>query len=319
MRWRVGIDEAGYGPTLGPLVVALTATGWPDGTDLMEDRWSSLSQIIQPVAVGRFRTKDSRLVVGDSKKIKVLSGGHQRLGAPWRTLFHTDLPAELSADDFISKVDCLGRDELLAEPWWRCGHPVVLVANCGASQLDNNSQMKPLFRAIILVVAVEHFNAICRQSGSKGAVTGNGWISLLSRFLGTVADGDVVEVLADKQGGRDRYGSMLLEATSGAGWVIPEREGAAESIYRCTGLPYDLRLKVTPRAEASCPNVALASMIAKHMRDTTMEVFHSFWAALVPGLQPTAGYPGDAIRYIEAIQPVAERLGIAMNRLRRER
>jgi len=319
MRWRVGIDEAGYGPTLGPLVMALTATGWPDGVEPLGDGWDSLSQYIQPVGPGRSRAKDSRLIVGDSKKIKVLSGGHQRLGSPWRTLFHKDLPAELSAGDFLKKVDCLGRDELMAEPWWRSDHPVVLNVSDGTEDIVRSSGNVPVFRAMILAVSVDNFNAICAKYGSKGAVTGYGWISLLSRFLNTVADGDIVEVLADKQGGRDRYGSMLMEATSGIGWVIPERECSSESIYRCNGLPYVLRLQVTPRAEASCPNVAMASMIAKHMRDTAMEVFNSFWAAIVPGLHPTAGYPGDALRYIDAIRPSAEHLGIAMNRLRRER
>lgn len=319
MRWRVGIDEAGYGPTLGPLVMALTATGWPDDWEPWDDAWSSLSHLIQPVGSGRSRSKDARLIVGDSKKIKVLSGGHQRLGSPWRTLFHPDMPAEVSVDDFLVKVNCLGRDELMAEPWWRPGHPVVLESAPNGCTLPARTPPIPVFRALILVVAVEHFNAVCRRSGSKGTVIGNGWITLLSHFLRSVADGDRVEVLADKQGGRDRYGGMLIEATHGMGWVIPERESASESIYRCTGLPYGLRLQVTPRAEASCPNVALASMIAKHMRDTTMEVFHAFWAAEVPGLKPTAGYPVDAVRYIQAIQPSAERLGIAMDRLRRER
>ena len=30
----------------------------------------------------------------------------------------------------------------------------------------------------------------------------------------------------------------------------------------------------------------------------------------VPGLKPTAGYPGDAARFLEAIRPAAERLGV---------
>ena len=37
---------------------------------------------------------------------------------------------------------------------------------------------------------------------------------------------------------------------------------------------------------------------------------HAFWARHVPGLKPTAGYPGDAARYLEAIRPAAQRLGI---------
>ena len=33
-------------------------------------------------------------------------------------------------------------------------------------------------------------------------------------------------------------------------------------------------------------------------------------AALLRGLKPTAGYPGDAARFFEAIRPCCERLGL---------
>jgi hypothetical protein len=38
--------------------------------------------------------------------------------------------------------------------------------------------------------------------------------------------------------------------------------------------------------------------------------FNRFWQAHVPGLKPTAGYPGDAARFFEDIQPALEQLAI---------
>jgi len=42
-------------------------------------------------------------------------------------------------------------------------------------------------------------------------------------------------------------------------------------------------------------------MTAKYLRETAMRAFNAFWAERVPGLRPTAGYPGDARRFREEI------------------
>jgi hypothetical protein len=38
-------------------------------------------------------------------------------------------------------------------------------------------------------------------------------------------------------------------------------------------------------------------MAAKYVRELSMHAFNAFWAARVPGLRPTAGYPTDAQRW----------------------
>ncbi len=52
-------------------------------------------------------------------------------------------------------------------------------------------------------------------------------------------------------------------------------------------------------------------MTAKYLREVLMREFNAFWQRHVPGLKPTAGYPGDAARLLDAIRPAAQRLGIA--------
>ena len=50
-------------------------------------------------------------------------------------------------------------------------------------------------------------------------------------------------------------------------------------------------------------------MVSKYVRERLMEEFNRFWRERTPGLKPTAGYPGDAKRFYDAIRPTAEKAG----------
>jgi hypothetical protein len=50
-----------------------------------------------------------------------------------------------------------------------------------------------------------------------------------------------------------------------------------------------------------------------------MRAFNGFWCARVPGLRPTAGYPGDAPRFKREIEKVQRELGVADHVLWRNR
>jgi ribonuclease HII len=52
------------------------------------------------------------------------------------------------------------------------------------------------------------------------------------------------------------------------------------------------------RADAQHLEVALASLIAKLIRELLMERFNAFFAAHDGALHPTAGYPEDARRWL---------------------
>ena len=39
-------------------------------------------------------------------------------------------------------------------------------------------------------------------------------------------------------------------------------------------------------------------------------VFNAHWLARIPGLRPTAGYPGDSARFREAIEPACRARGL---------
>jgi hypothetical protein len=52
-------------------------------------------------------------------------------------------------------------------------------------------------------------------------------------------------------------------------------------------------------------------MVSKYLRELFMGEFNAFWQRHVPGLKPTAGYPGDANRFFDAIRPKVSELGLS--------
>src|SRR5262249_52406986 len=105
-----------------------------------------------------------------------------------------------------------------------------------------------------------------------------------------------------KHGGRHFYYEPLIEAFPDV-WIDRGDEGPLLSRYtfRAPGRRLDLCLQ--PRADAECGLVALASIVSKTVRERWMERFNAYWAARIPDLRPTAGYPTDAQRFREIIEP----------------
>ena len=114
----------------------------------------------------------------------------------------------------------------------------------------------------------------------------------------------------DKHGGRNTYAAMLQDAVP-EGMVLAHRERRRAASTAWPAQAAEVRWTIQPRADAEHLSVALASMVSKYLRELLMREFNRFWQACVPDLEPTAGYPGDAVRFRAVIQPIAERLGIA--------
>jgi ribonuclease HII len=172
------------------------------------------------------------------------------------------------------------------------------------------------------------FNALCDQWRSKGAALSHVTLGLVRQVVDSCAgggakpqaEGDAAETLPtahcppptyiylDKHGGRNQYAGLVQHHFAEC-WVDVLAEGRAESRYAWEhgGRPVEAAFRVG--CEAMLPT-ALASMTAKYLRETAMRAFNAFWAERVPGLRPTAGYPGDARRFREEIAAVQAALGI---------
>ena len=214
--------------------------------------------------------------------------------------------------------------ELNKEPWFRGDTklPVAVPRDCLAAGVDGwrrATEKGSLFwgLAAAVLVAPERFNGLVGKWGSKGAVLGLGLVELLQQCLRLPGD-DQLEITVDKHGGRNQYSAVLQHAFA-EGMVLAREEGADRSMYEVVGLGRPVRVTFMPRADGTAFCVALASMVCKYLREVLMGEFNRFWLEKVPGLEPTAGYPGDSQRFFEAIEPVLATLGIARERVWRER
>ncbi len=305
MAWIIGIDEAGYGPNLGPFVMTSVACRVPDGP-AGRDLWGALGRDGDP-ADGRLLVADSKVVYSTARGLLGLERGvHAALGNGAARL-----------DGWLETYCAEGRAELAAEAWYRgdsalpavaAGDDLVALAArfgaaCAAAGVTG-------WRARCVVVCPPRFNALLDAAGSKGAVLAESLAALLRRGEADTAGAEPVRFFVDKHGGRNAYAAFIQHALPD-GVVLATEEGMSRSAYDVRGLGREVRLTFQPRAEAEHFCVALASMASKYLRELCMAEFNRFWLEQVPGLKPTAGYPGDAARFWEAIRPQVRKLGLS--------
>jgi ribonuclease HII len=290
MPWVVGIDEAGYGPNLGPLSQAAAVLHLPD-----EDvaGWDTLREVVRRC----HEPDDGRLLIDDSKKVYAAGSG---LGLLERPLFVGRAGACFG--DWLGGLmtaECVA--ELAAEGWYDGGHSLPLQPCAGETAVEGQ-----LFARL---TPTPRFNRLVAESGSKATVLARGLIELMQAAVARLPLAEPILFLCDKQGGRNFYAPMLQHAFPD-GWVVADRESALESRYRVMNLDREITVVFRPRADGDSVAVALASMLAKYLREVCMRQFNAFWAKHVPGIEPTAGYPVDAKRYYAAIRPAMSQLGI---------
>jgi hypothetical protein len=302
MPWVVGIDEAGYGPNLGPLAQTAVAVRLPDADPA---GWRTLRPHVR-----RFRDKADRkrVLIDDSK---LVHQGPNALARLERGVAAAVGVAPGPLGDWLRAValpEVL--DDLAAEPWYDPADPVPLSAGPFADLREELAALGVEARVVgAKLVCPAAFNQVANGSGSKATVLTVGMVGLLGALRAAVPAGEPVLVVGDKHGGRNHYGPALQGAFPD-GWVVAERESADESRYRVERLGREVTAVFRPRAEADSVSVALASMLAKYLREVCMRQFNRFWAGHVPGLRPTAGYPTDARRFYGDIRPAMAKLGI---------
>ena len=168
-----------------------------------------------------------------------------------------------------------------------------------------------------LAVPAPAFNRGLDRHGVKSALTLRGAAALLREAADLPGD-EPVRVVADKLGGRNDYRPLLAEAYPGAK-VAVILAGAGGSDYAVEVAGRRIGVSVGPRAESGHFAVALASMLAKYVREACMAQFNRWWRARVPGLRPTAGYPQDAARFLADVRPTLDGWGWPIDKVWRRK
>lgn len=309
MPLMVGIDEAGYGPQLGPLVVA--ATYWCVTPDLVERCfWKTLQSVVcnGPDASG------TRLAVADSKVVYDRNQGLCTLERSVLAFAHVSGSPHATV---VAWLSALGTSAPQAStlPWYRDlerGLPVDpqrsayagVAERLGRAMADAGLRCAGLRAA---VVPEDSFNQRVRATRNKSALVVEHVLRLMRGAGAFAHDGDI-HFRIDRLGGRANYRQILQESFPERHlyelMVTPER-----SRYRLAA-ENDWFVEFVVDADRDHLPVALASMVAKYTRELLMLSFNAWWQRRAPSLKPTAGYYGDAARFLRDITPLLPDSGL---------
>jgi len=300
----IGMDEAGYGPNLGPLVIATSVWSLPhDPRDF--DFYKTMSAAVSPKSHARW----TRLHIADSKEVYSVASGLASLESSALTLLQACGITCKSFKVLWHELSGIEMDESV--PWFDNADLQLPVA----ADPDHIDQLSTILnkelsladvkceRIAAQIVTAKRFNEHLDQHGSKGILLSTLAFELLARVWSRTDNTNTMFV-GDKHGGRNRYDELLADILDGE-MIFRLEEGRAVSRYKIN----NTELRFQTKGEEHFP-VAVASIIAKYVRELSMILFNRYWEQHAPGIKPTKGYPLDAKRFRTAVDSLRPELGI---------
>lgn len=300
MTLLIGIDEAGYGPLLGPMVVSAAALEIPSSL-LPEDLWAILHK-----SVGKNkRSLRGRLLITDSKKAFTQKRNLSALSRTVLSILHSVHKNEeqLKYTDQMLKILCPESiDQLLDYPWYRN------LSNCPlepcedlllASSVFEKTLTEHHIRMICLsgrFLDVLEYNRRVEVVKNKSRVLFTELCALILECCKNYQGNEKIHVLVDRQGGRTNYRGEL-------GRMFPEyslaviKQNKSVSSYELSNAHRTLRIHFITGADGKHLPVSLASMVSKFIRELLMLSLNQYFTNTC-NLKPTAGYWQDGQRFI---------------------
>ena len=324
MAILVGIDEAGYGPILGPLVVSATVFELPE-----EHLTASLWDVLRQSVCKRRAGSAGRIAINDSKKLHTAKSKYQILQrsvlACLAAVDSRQPPGTLA--ELLQVVGGFAPEELEAYPWY--GEAVgahrleydrddVLTAAAALRQTmqENKIQLLHLWSKPL---TAGHYNRQVEASQNKATVL----FGQVSRFIDAALRDygqteNNLQIVIDKHGGRSHYRALLQR-------LFPEmtmkilKETDAVSSYQLSSKEKQIKIHFVAKGDDRHLPVALASMASKLVRELFMELLNAYFRDKCPGIKPTAGYYQDGKRFLKDLNSQMDMGSIPKDLLVRQR
>jgi hypothetical protein len=332
-----GIDEAGYGPLLGPLVVSATAFAL-DGIPLNLDGMGGggggeipcLWRLLRGAVAKKAPAKNGRLLITDSKIVHNLADGTKLLERGVLAFLRSLTPDvhHPTAAHLLQQFACTDH-ELDAHPWYAPDNlPIPWLADPGDLAITSNMLLTAMADAKVktacmrtLLVSEKRFNRLIESTHNKASALVSLTLTHLYHLHTTYGHQGLL-VGIDKQGGRDHYTALLLQYFPDARLKVLLESAKASTYLLTEDSPQGLRQTLIcfrEKGDSAFLPTALASMVCKYLRELCMHSFNGWWCQQIEGLRPTAGYHSDGTRWLEDVHPHLSRLAVTREMLVRIR
>jgi ribonuclease HII len=299
----IATDEAGYGPKLGPLVIVGTAWQIPDNQrdgEFLNDLFVSMRS--------PFQCGPDRVVVDDSKAVFIPAQGLGALHAAVSAAMHWTGKNERNLYTWLTEIADSDLASIFDTPWLGQRDDCQFLDQESTRRLREHWQQSGIGLSAIRsrIITAREFNSQCSAAHNKADLLSESTIGLVRSLIELQASqNQQVIVFCDRHGGRRYYGGVLQH--SFPEWQMQVvSETKHQSRYRLTRTGQTIEIAFTVKGDTFTP-VALSSMIAKYLRERLMESLNAYFAKWHRGsdpLKPTAGYPVDADRFLQQIEPI---------------
>lgn len=308
-----GIDEAGYGPMFGPLLVARAVITIPKVNRADLPAAPQLWQRLRRAVCRTLQGAHGRIVINDSKKVHTPASGVRHLE---RGVLAFAAMAGHRLGDLHDWLDWLGESchhALDHLPWYvpcsdRPWEPLPGACTAGEIAVARNLlestcrrigvELSDLGAAVVLE---DRFNRMVAATRSKASTSFTFVAGHLQHIWDRYGEHNPF-VAVDRQSGRSHYRELLAFTFPQAEIRILD-EGQDTSAYQLHAGDKAMTVTFEVDADSNHMPTALASMTAKYTRELMMARFQAWFTHTAPDIKPTAGYATDAQRFWRELQP----------------
>lgn len=312
LKCYVGIDEVGYGPILGPLVIGFI----PIVTSLNPDKFNR--------EINEFLLKNDLIKIQDSKLFFRGRNKHFKLELEilgFLSLFYNPFTYYKEFLRIFLRNKVMWEKAIWLDPNLKV--PFFIKEESSSIVLDKRSIYKKCFSTTtskirkpwLFQIEPYLFNRMLESYDTKSELITYSVCGWVRRFIEIHSPDYDITFYIGRHGGRKFYQRHLYRFFEKV-QIVEEKDAYSHYRVQLDGLHSNLIF--IKDAEKKFPIVALSSMVAKYFRELSMHCFNLFWQKYKVSLKPTSGYIPDALGFMENIKDVVQKLNMNITEIVRK-